>query len=225
MHVLAIELSTDVGSLAFLDAERVLMEREWRETCRQRQQFFAVLQATVAEGAMDLAEVDLFAVGVGPGAFTGLRAAAAAAQALALPGGKRMCGISSSEALARDVFERAAVEAVLVIGDARRDRLWVAAYERAAPWPRLKTSWTLTDYDKMGRQWDRPRTAWVSPDWDRIGDRLRPMGGQADVIEGRGIPRARDIGILARRKVAAGTAAEPVAPIYVHPPVVAAPRC
>ena len=224
MLTLAIELSTDIGSFALLDDERVVFERTWQETHRQRQQFFAALQVAVEARQIELPGVDLFAVGLGPGAFAGLRAAVAAAQALALPGGKAVYGVSSAEALAMQVFEESGAATVFVIGDARRERLWVAHFERGHAWPQLKTPCMLKDYASLNSSLTRGRAVWVSPDWDRIGDRLRPLAGpDGEPIEERRIPVARWVGMLARRKVAAGIAAGPVAPIYMHPPVAAEP--
>ena len=54
----------------------------------------------LAEAGLDAASLDLVAVTVGPGGFTGLRAALALAHGLALAAGRRLAGVTTGEALA-----------------------------------------------------------------------------------------------------------------------------
>jgi tRNA threonylcarbamoyl adenosine modification protein YeaZ len=225
MLTLAIELSTETGSLALLDGERVVLDRRWHETEQRRQPFFSVLQAAAAAREIELARVELFVVGLGPGSFAGLRAGVAAAQALALPGGRAVCGVSSSAALALELREAGGTESVVVVGDARRERLWVACFGCEGPWPELESPLELVDHESPGLRLGEARATWVSPDWERIGTKVRALCRPADtLIESRRVPQARWVGVVGQRRFAAGAATEPVAPIYVHPPVSVAPR-
>ena len=145
MIVLALELSTDTGSLCLAEGDRVLFEQAWTEERPRRQPLYAVLHAAVASGRIALPSVELFAVGVGPGAFAGVRASVAAACAMALPGGRRVCGVSSSAALAWDVLAETGADRVTVVGDARRNQLWVAEFERDDEGPHVAVPWLLAD--------------------------------------------------------------------------------
>jgi tRNA threonylcarbamoyladenosine biosynthesis protein TsaB len=69
-------------------------------------------------------ELDLIAVGVGPGGYTGLRIGLATARGLALSLGVRLVGVGSLRALAEPVRGTAAVTLL----DARRGELFAAAY-------------------------------------------------------------------------------------------------
>lgn len=79
-------------------------------------------------------EIERIAVGVGPGAFTGLRIGVATArglsQSLALP----LAGFSSLHALAHAAFAQdpPPADRVLAVIDARRGEVFAAAYDRAA---------------------------------------------------------------------------------------------
>ena len=66
---------------------------------------FEAIDQVLAEVGLRLDELDCIAFGRGPGAFTGLRVAAAAAQGLATGLGTRLCAVSSLAALAQDAFE------------------------------------------------------------------------------------------------------------------------
>ena len=73
---------------------------------------------------LDLAEKpDRIVVGTGPGSFAGIRSALAFAQGYAIGSGCEVLGLPSACALAQ------ADRRVAVIGDARREKLWVALFD------------------------------------------------------------------------------------------------
>ena len=68
---------------------------------------YETIDKVLDEVALSLDDLDCIAFGRGPGAFTGLRVAAAAAQGLATGLGIRVCAVSSLAALAQDAWDRA----------------------------------------------------------------------------------------------------------------------
>lgn len=66
---------------------------------------FETIDRALVEVDLALDQVDCIAFGRGPGAFTGLRVAAAAAQGLGAGLGVRLCPVSSLAALAQDAYE------------------------------------------------------------------------------------------------------------------------
>jgi tRNA threonylcarbamoyladenosine biosynthesis protein TsaB len=85
------------------------------------------LMLLLDEGGIALRDIDLYAVAIGPGSFTGLRIGIATMQGLAFAAGKSLIGISGFDALARSV-EGAPAVATWV--DAWRGDVFAARYER-----------------------------------------------------------------------------------------------
>jgi tRNA threonylcarbamoyl adenosine modification protein YeaZ len=123
MITLAFDTSTAVGSLALLRDDEPQIERTFG-----RDGLFPTLAAL----KLDLRTVDLIAVGVGPGSFTGIRVGIAAAKGLALPGGIPIKAVSSFDALAVTVAPQMPAECaqMCVLSDARRGEIYYALYDR-----------------------------------------------------------------------------------------------
>jgi tRNA threonylcarbamoyl adenosine modification protein YeaZ len=194
--------------------------------------WLARLGEALDAAGVSLAEIDRFAAGIGPGSFSGTRAAVAALQGMALPGGKPLVGVSSAAALAFSVLSQRKKcglhTPVSVVGDARRERLWCAVYALegtrlmvrtatgARPPTHAAADFTLTTgADLPGRL--PPDTAVVSPDWERIGARLLSLLPASDLVSTLLTPTAADVGRLLLSDPAAAHA-EPM-PIYLHPAV------
>ena len=193
--------------------------------------WLAELKAALDGANVSLADIDRFAVGLGPGSFSGTRAAVAALQGMALPGGRPLLGVNSAAALALRLLTARAAEGdttpVAVVGDARRDRIWCAVF--GAP-PLM--AWTRQGMRPLSHDaHDFALTTWadlpsclpsdaliVSPDWDRIGARLTALFPAARLAAGDDTPTAADVGHLAISDPSA-TRSEPM-PIYLHPAVV-----
>ena len=224
MKTLAIDIATDVGSIALLEGRDIVFERQWVESRAERQGFFVLLQALAGEGTLVLAEVDNFVVGVGPGSFAGLRMAVSAACGLAAPGGKRVAGISSAEAVAWEAMAGSDIDEVVVWGDARRNELWAMRFGRGSQWPERRSELMVGGFDVIPGGWAREKSLWVTADWDRIGPRLKAISlPEVGLVERGMVPKARHVGWLGVVKQEAGVSTEPLVPVYVHPAVAVAP--
>jgi tRNA threonylcarbamoyladenosine biosynthesis protein TsaB len=79
--------------------------------------------------AVDYRELDLIAVTVGPGSFTGIRVGVAAARAIAIAAGKRAVGVTTLAAMAqRAVTATDPPNRIVSIIDARRDEAYVQIF-------------------------------------------------------------------------------------------------
>jgi len=91
------------------------------------------VKSHLKSAGLDISQVDLFAVAVGPGSFTGLRIGISTVKGLAWPLGKKAVGVSTLAALAMNVpFSSRLVCPVL---DARKGEVYSALYDTSQGFP------------------------------------------------------------------------------------------
>ena len=115
MKILALELSTALGSLAWRDAE-VEFVRDWPNDRKNSAAFFENLQATRRQ----FGAPDTIIVGLGPGSYAGTRIAISAAIGMQLSCDARLIGWPSICAM------ESGAEEYCVVGDARRKSFFFA---------------------------------------------------------------------------------------------------
>lgn len=126
MRILALDTSSLVGTVAVLaDGE---LRAEWSASVRAShgETLLPQLARALEQAGLALADVDLFAVGLGPGSFTGVRIGVATAKGLALAEQKPLVGVTSLRVLARGM-PAGALRAVAV--DAHKGEVYCALYE------------------------------------------------------------------------------------------------
>jgi tRNA threonylcarbamoyladenosine biosynthesis protein TsaB len=115
MRIIALELSTPRGSLAWLDGE-VVCVREWPNDRKNSAPFFENLDNVVKK--LDAPRTII--VGLGPGSYAGTRIAISAAIGLQISSGARLIGFPSICAI------ESAEADYCMIGDARRKLFFFA---------------------------------------------------------------------------------------------------
>ena len=98
----------------------------------QAERLIPMLEQVLADAGIGWSELDALAVGTGPGNFTGVRIAVAAARGLALALNIPAIGVTRLEALAHDL-----PRPITVIEDARRDAVYVQSFGDTVEIPRL----------------------------------------------------------------------------------------
>ena len=127
--LLALDLSTAHGSIAVVRGAEVLFRASFQSERSHNAQVFAPLrEALVAAGD----ELTGIVIGNGPGSYTGVRIAIAAAQGIAVSRGVWCAGWSSLTAP-----EVEAPQSYPVIGDARRQSFYLAQVENGRLLPEL----------------------------------------------------------------------------------------
>lgn len=128
--VLALETATRAGSVAVLRGTRMLDARAGDPARPHGTRLPGDLLAALDRSGLTLRDVDLLAVCLGPGAFTGLRVGIASIQGLAMGAGLPVVGVSALDALAVAAAEASGAERIGVWIDAARGEVFAARYAR-----------------------------------------------------------------------------------------------
>lgn len=225
MRVLALDTTTSGGSVAVVEEGRVVVERAGDGATTHAQRLpRELLEALEAAGAT-LGGVDVFAVAVGPGSFTGIRIGMAAMQGLALVSGKPIVPVSALDALGYLAGgTHRPGECVGAWVDAHRGDVYSALY-RVEDRPEYDVArLTVVDPPRVGRP------AVIAAEWRSRPDRPALVAGDgalayAEFLDGAapsGAPPslAGAIGRLAAARARAGQQVAPSAlqPLYVRRP-------
>lgn len=122
--LLALDRSGPVSSAAVFDQERALVASV-RMPASGRGDAWPLVRDALAAARVSPRDLSEFAVGTGPGSFSGVRSAIAIASGLAAPDGLPVHGVVSAAALLR-LWRRENPDApkARLLGDARRGHVW-----------------------------------------------------------------------------------------------------
>jgi tRNA threonylcarbamoyladenosine biosynthesis protein TsaB len=220
MKILAIDSSGGGCSAAVLGGGRLLAEESAAMLRGQAEHLVPMIARVMRAAGLGFGELDLIAVTLGPGAFTGVRIGIATAQGLALATGAPALGLGSFEAVAA-ALPGALIEgrSLLVAIESRREELYLQAFDqRRAP---------------LGEGALVPAEGWreIAPPGPLVlaGDGAARLGaalGRPDLAIAPG-SQAIDAAALARlaaERWRAGFRMEHLEPCYLHAPDVTLPK-
>lgn len=196
MKVLALELSSPVGSVAFLDGSGVRRSEIFPADRKHSGLFYENLQAIhQTSGAPEL-----IVVGLGPGSYAGVRIAIATAVGLKAASGARLLGLPSVCALDREEY--------IAVGDARRNSFFFAHVLRG----RCAEGPTLASEEELRARLD---------EWRRL-----PIIASQPLLQFENVTVAHPSALrLAELGLQAGVASEEtLEPIYLREPYITTAR-
>lgn len=129
--LLALDLSTAQGSIAVVRGDEVLFESVFQSERSHNAQVFAPLREALKAAGDELTGI---VIGTGPGSYTGVRIAIAAAQGVALS--RKVWCVGWSSLTAPDIDAAASYS---VVGDARRQSIYLAQVENGRLRPEIET--------------------------------------------------------------------------------------
>ncbi len=123
--LLAIDTTSEFGSIALAEGDRVLEEVAMHSPDGFAHIVFPEIEALLARHHLKITDIDGFAAAAGPGSFTGVRVGLTAAKGLAEATGRKVVAVSNLQAVAS--FGTRALRAPVI--DARRGDIFGAVYD------------------------------------------------------------------------------------------------
>lgn len=216
--LLALDTATEVMHLALVAGDAVHVRAE-AGGARASLAVLPALHALLAEAGVALAQVEAFAFGRGPGAFTGLRTACSVVQGLALGTGRPVLPLDTLMVVAEAARQQGAVahgQTLWAATDARMGEVYAACYrfEAAAGWQTLQAPALYAPQALAARLAAEP-AAVAGNAAEVYGELLRPV---AQALWPQAAPHGAALAALARAAWLRGErldAAEAV-PLYVR---------
>jgi tRNA threonylcarbamoyladenosine biosynthesis protein TsaB len=202
--------------VAALDDDNVLATFELDPSQRSAQALLPALRELLLRVGWKPDDLELIAVAVGPGSFTGLRVGVTVAKTLAYATRAEVMGVNALEVIARQALTSGAgvLEAIM---DAQRGQLFVGRFQRSAAG---ETVWAGEPLIADDAQWLaelKPGTIATGPGLAKLVDQL-PAGVTA-VDRPYWLPTAAAVGKLGLQLYQVGRRDDlwKLAPLYLRP--------
>ncbi len=127
MNIIAFDTATDVCSVALRTAAGTWHDHRV-EPRQQARLLLPMIDALATEADISMADFDVVVYGRGPGSFTGVRIAVAAAQGLSLAAGARTLGISTLASVAQVAHAQSGATSLVASLDARMGEVYLGHY-------------------------------------------------------------------------------------------------
>ena len=128
MKVVGIETSGSIGSVAVCDGNTVVGRHTFGKASNHGKEIVSSLEAVFNEVKWKPEDIDLIAVSIGPGSYTGLRIGVTCAKTLAYGLGKPVIDVPTLDVLAGNIKDD--VKHICPVIDAKRKRVYACIYSR-----------------------------------------------------------------------------------------------
>jgi len=126
MNLLSLDTSSHDASIAVLKDEDVLLEYNFTSQDNLSAMLIPSLEFVLKVLGLQIAQIDVFGIGIGPGLFTGIRIGMATLKGLAFSGRKPVVGVISLKALA---YKFADTEKnIMSLVDAKKGEVYLGGY-------------------------------------------------------------------------------------------------
>lgn len=100
MKLLAIDTSTMLGGAAIMEDDNLIAETRMNVKITHSERIMGEIDHIVKRSGLKIDDIDIFAIAIGPGSFTGLRVGLSVIKGLVYATGKRLVSVSTLHALA-----------------------------------------------------------------------------------------------------------------------------
>lgn len=218
LRVLAIDSALAACSVAVLGDGAIAAERREAMTRGHAERLLPMVRETMAQAGLAFNALDLIAVTVGPGHFTGLRVGLAAAQGISLAIDRPLAGVTTLEAVAASA--PVSDERLVIALESKRADLYLQVFEggRAS-----SAAMALTPEDFAASPSLPPGPLVLAGDGAPRLETVLAASGRAFRRVGPDIPDAVTVARIAASRHGTPAALAPI-PLYLRPPDVTMPK-
>ncbi|MDP3110961.1 MAG: tRNA (adenosine(37)-N6)-threonylcarbamoyltransferase complex dimerization subunit type 1 TsaB [Thermodesulfovibrionales bacterium] len=222
MKILAIDTSTMLGGIAIMDELNLIAETRLNVKATHSERLMAEIEHCLKQSSLKISDIDVFAVAIGPGSFTGLRIGLSAVKGLSYATGKPIVSVPTLDALALNFpYSRYPVCTML---DARKKEVYAALFE-----------WDNDNFKKLTNETsinpeEFMRNVLLRGEYDKIifagegaviyKDKIIEVMGEKAIFASpeKTVPSPANVAYIGFKKALRGEFSEPVSlvPIYIR---------
>ncbi|MEK6765637.1 MAG: tRNA (adenosine(37)-N6)-threonylcarbamoyltransferase complex dimerization subunit type 1 TsaB [Planctomycetota bacterium] len=147
MKVVGIETSGSIGSVAVCDGNTVVGRQTFGKASNHVKEIVSSLENVFNKIKWKPEDIDLIAVSIGPGSYTGLRIGVTCAKTLAYGLGKPVIDVPTLDVLAENVKDD--VKNICPVLDAKRKKVYACVYDRNNSRNKRITDYLIITPDKL----------------------------------------------------------------------------
>jgi tRNA threonylcarbamoyladenosine biosynthesis protein TsaB len=221
LRVLVIDTATRRATVAVVQADQVLAEALHEQPTTHAERLLSMVDDVLVRSVGTLASIDLIAVGMGPGSFTGVRVGMAVAKGLGFACGIPGVGVTSLAAMAHAARQVVGAGPVIPLLDAKKGEVFLACFDGQGG--------VVAGPEHISREGVAGWLGAASPTGSTVvGEVATEIGlGEAEVARGAScdLPGARSMAALALAHwtVHHQDQLESLEPLYVRPPDITRP--
>lgn len=148
MKILALDTSAKTATAAVIEEDKILCRASVTVNLTHSQTLLPLCDSMLTAAGMTLRDIDLFAVSMGPGSFTGLRIGIGAVKGMAQGLNKPCLGVSTLEALACNYTGLTGI--VCAVMDARCQQVYTAVFRVNGGYPERLTPDKALAIEELG---------------------------------------------------------------------------
>ena len=221
MKILALDTALNACSAAVMDGPNLLGHFHEERARGHAETLLPELKTLLNGIQMRFEDLDLIAVSVGPGTFTGLRIGLAAARGIALAASIPCIGITTLEALAASVSqEKAGSRSIVIATDARRKEVYLQTfiYNGSGQYPVPTQEALAVPIESAEKHLPSSPFVILGSGTDLLLNAGKIDADKSEILDLDSNPDARVIATLALARGVPLTGNPPPAPVYLRSP-------
>ncbi len=149
MLILAVDTSTEYCSVALLKDEELLQEINDKTPYSHNKKLFKNIDSILRSNKIEIKDINLLAIGSGPGSFTGLRVGMSAMKGISLATKIKLLPVRSIDAVGLAGLEQFQDDKITVLLDGKQKDMFKADYELSNGDFKIILDIAIKSYDEL----------------------------------------------------------------------------
>ncbi len=220
MLTLAIETSGEINGIALVKEGSILELRQRKHRMDLLQRLAADISDILADHSICIRDLDLIAVSLGPGSFTGLRVGVVTAKSMAWSAGKSLVGIPTLDIIAAEAIGHPLAKSIVAAIPARKGEVFYSVYKSSDGKLQRTSEYGLASLNPIGIVSKSPIIV-CGPASKEVMEGFRAAGTEAYILGmEQKAPNPGTLAALAEERAKNGEINDPIAlvPLYIRKP-------